>query len=267
VTFKFNSELYADPGLAEGVDYARRHRRHERFDDTLARTDDVPKTTILAPHGGGIEPGTSELCLAVAGYHPADLSQFPPAGVTYDYWMFEGLRDRDRGNLELHVTSTGCDDGVAVSLCAGSLNALTLHGFLPQPPMSEDDQVVLVGGGHPTLRCYLREGLGAAGFDAQDASQQDVSQRGELDGDAPCNIVNRTLLGMGAQLELSKPLRDAMFTEHTRPRRKHTTTQLFWTFVAACRDALDRLQAEQIAVRPDLKCRKDDPGAMGNGGK
>lgn len=85
VTFNFNSELYADPNLAEGVDYARRHRCHERFDDALARTNDVPKTTILAPHGGGIEPGTSELCLAVAGYHPANLPQIPAAGVTYDY--------------------------------------------------------------------------------------------------------------------------------------------------------------------------------------
>jgi hypothetical protein len=84
VTFNLNSELYAAPSLAEGVDYARRHRRHERFDDTLARTDDVPKTTILAPHGGGIEPGTSELCLAVAGYHPASLPQIPAAGVTSD---------------------------------------------------------------------------------------------------------------------------------------------------------------------------------------
>ena len=166
VTFNFNSELYADPGLAEGVDYARRHRRHERFDDTLARTDDVPKTTILAPHGGGIEPGTSELCLAVAGYHPANLPQIPPAGVTYDYWMFEGVRDS--GNAELHVTATGCDDGVAVSLCAGSLNALALHGFQPGPPgMSEDDQVVLVGGGNAILRGDLLEGLREAGFDAQ----------------------------------------------------------------------------------------------------
>src|SRR6266516_2635235 len=112
MTFNFNSELYADSNVAEGVDYARRHRRHERFDDTLARTDDVPKTTILAPHGGGIEPGTSELCLAAAG----------------------------------------CDDGVAVSLCAGSLNALALHGFQPGPPdMSEDDQVMLVGGGNAIL--------------------------------------------------------------------------------------------------------------------
>jgi phage replication-related protein YjqB (UPF0714/DUF867 family) len=248
VTFNFNTELYAAPGLAEGVDYARRHRRHERFDDTLGRTDDVPRTTILAPHGGGIEPGTSELCLAVAGYHPANLPQVPPAGVTYDYWMFEGVRERD--NAELHVTAVGCDDGVAVSLCAGSLNALALHGFQPGPPdMSEDDRVVLAGGRNTILREYLLEGLRRAGFDARDAGQH-----GELDGDAECNIVNRTLLGMGAQLELSTPLRAAMFTEHTRSRRKHTTTQLFWTFVAVCRDALDRLEAEQSGLPPSLRC-------------
>ena len=248
MTFNFNSELYADPNFTEGVDYARRYRRHERFDDTMGRTDDVPKTTILAPHGGGIEPGTSELCLAVAGYHPASLPQIPPAGVTYDYWMLEGLRAG--GNAELHVTSVGCDDGVAVSLCAGSLNALSLHGFQPRPPdMSEDDQIVLVGGGNTTLRGYLLEGLLKAGFDARDAGQH-----GELDGSAKCNIVNRTLLGMGAQLELSTPLRDAMFTKHSRARRKHTTTQVFWTFAAACRDALDRLEAEQAVARPALRC-------------
>jgi phage replication-related protein YjqB (UPF0714/DUF867 family) len=250
VTFNFNSELYADPNLAEGVDYARRHRRRERFDDTLARTDDVPTTTILAPHGGGIEPGTSELCLAVAGYHPANLPRIPPAGVTYDYWMFEGVRELR--NAALHVRSTGCDDGVAVSLCAGSLNALALHGFRPQPPdFSEDDQVLLVGGGNTVLRGYLLEGLRDAAFDARDAGQH-----GELDGDAKCNIVNRTLLGMGAQLELSTPLRDAMFTEHSRPRRKHTTTELFWTFAAVCRDAVDRLEAEQIGRTPSLRCRE-----------
>ena len=172
--------------------------------------------------------------------------------MTYDYWMFGGLRDS--GNPVLHVTSTGCDDGVAVSLCAGSLSALALHGFLPRPPdMPADAQVVLVGGGNTILQGYLLEGLGNAGFDARDAGQH-----GELNGDAACNIVNRTLLGMGAQLELSKPLREAMFTEHSRSRRKHTTTQLFWTFVAACRDALDRLEAQQIVTRPNLRC-------LGNG--
>jgi phage replication-related protein YjqB (UPF0714/DUF867 family) len=254
VDFEHNSDLYAAPNLAEGVDYARRHRRHERFDDTLARTDETPRTVILAPHGGGIEPGTSELCLAVAGYHPANLPQTPPAGVTYDYWMFEGVREDD--NRRLHVTSTGCDDDMAVSLCAGSLNALALHGFSPEPPdFSEDEQVVLVGGAIPDstpnpLRDSLLDLLCDARFDARAPVGH-----GELDGNAGCNIVNRTMLGMGAQLELSTPLRDAMFTEHSRPRRKHTTTQLFWTFVAVCRDAIGRLEAEQVAHRPKiLRC-------------
>jgi hypothetical protein len=37
-----------------------------------------------------------------------------------------------------------------------------------------------------------------------------------------------------------------MFTENTRPRRKHTTTtttEVFWTFMAACRDPTDRFEA------------------------
>jgi Poly-gamma-glutamate hydrolase len=102
VSFLHNSDLYADPTLAEGRDYARRYRRHERFDDTVARTDDVPKTTILAPHGGGIEPGTSELCLAVAGYHPANLA---PAEVTYDYVRSEGAWVKVGGTVEVRLMS------------------------------------------------------------------------------------------------------------------------------------------------------------------
>jgi phage replication-related protein YjqB (UPF0714/DUF867 family) len=238
--FATNTALYAAAALAEGVDWARRFRRHELFDDSLARTCDVARTTIIAPHGGGIEPGTSELCLAVAGYHPATLPQTPPAGTTYDYWMFEGLRKE--GNAVLHVTSTGCDDDVAVSLCGGALHALALHGFRPDPP---DDQVVLVGGGNGPLRLTLRAALEQAGFKAVDAAGN-----GELDGDNECNIVNRTLLGMGVQLELSTPLREAMFGEFSRSRRKHTTNQVFWTFVAACRDVLDRQEAERIVPPP-----------------
>jgi phage replication-related protein YjqB (UPF0714/DUF867 family) len=250
-----NSELYADPNLTEGIDWARRFRRHERFDDSPARTAEGPRTVVLAPHGGGIERGTSELCLAVAGHHPANLPITPPAGVTYDYWMFEGIRET--GNAPLHVTSTGCDDGVAVSLCAGSLNALSLHGFNPAPEFPPDEQVVLVGGGNTALKGFLLKGL----RDDADIKALAAGTGGELDGDNPCNIVNRTLLVGdppwplgGAQLELSTPLRDAMFTENTRPRRKHTTTQLFWTFVAVCRDVIDRLEAEQLAVRPSLRC-------------
>jgi phage replication-related protein YjqB (UPF0714/DUF867 family) len=245
-----NSQLYADTThLTEGIDWARRFRLHERFDDSAARSDEGPRTAILAPHGGGIERGTSELCLAVAGYHPANLPITPPAGVTYDYWMFEGIRDG--GNADLHVTSTGCDDLVAVRLCAGALGALSLHGFKPEnlhPPRSPNEQVVFVGGCDTLLRDLLVEALDDVDLPVEAAAQ------GEIDGDSVCNIVNRNLRGKGAQLELSEPLRDTMFTRNTRPGRRHTTTEVFWRFVAACRDALDRFEAEPVIASPDVGC-------------
>ncbi|MCM4084720.1 poly-gamma-glutamate hydrolase family protein [Paractinoplanes hotanensis] len=59
----------------------------------------------MALHGGGIEPGTSELFLAIAGYHPAGGAT---GGPVHDYWMFEGIRSS--GNAALHITSASCDD-------------------------------------------------------------------------------------------------------------------------------------------------------------
>ena len=53
------------------------------------------RVAVAAPHGGGIEPGTSEVALAIAG---ADLS----------YYLFEGRKAE--GNGDLHVTSTNFDD-------------------------------------------------------------------------------------------------------------------------------------------------------------
>jgi phage replication-related protein YjqB (UPF0714/DUF867 family) len=234
-----NTALYQDPALVETVDYARRYRRHGLFDDGLAERCGVPKTAIIAPHGGGIEFGTSELCLAVAGYHPATLVVTPGTGVTYDYWMFEGLRAENNG--ELHVTSTNCDDGVALSLCAGARNVLALHGFdAAQAGLPEDAEVVLVGGRNATLKQHLLDEFAAAGLGAIDAVDHDT-----LNGDEATNITNRTLLGMGGHLEITGPLRKAMFDDDSRPQRKHTTTKVFWDFVAACRNALARLEAEQ----------------------
>jgi hypothetical protein len=84
-TYPSNTALYLDPNLVETVDFARRYRRQELFDDGLPHKFAVAKSTIIAPHGGGIEFGTSELCLAIAGYHPATLAVTPGTGVTYDY--------------------------------------------------------------------------------------------------------------------------------------------------------------------------------------
>jgi phage replication-related protein YjqB (UPF0714/DUF867 family) len=237
-----NTELYADPSLVEGTDYGRRYRRQSVLDDSLATGRPLTKTVVLAPHGGGIETGTSELCLAIAGYHPATLAVTPAEGTVHDYWMFEGLRSSDNGAL--HVTSTHCDDGIARQLCAGALNAVSLHGCTTfQAGLPDGARAVLVGGLNTTLKRYLRDALAAIGVQAVDASGDE-----ELAGEDPVNIVNRTLLGKGAQLEITTPLRTAMFGTNTRADRKNTTTQVFWDFVDAVRRAVERMEAEQTVA-------------------
>ncbi|MEU0814765.1 poly-gamma-glutamate hydrolase family protein [Streptomyces mirabilis] len=239
-----NTALYADPTWTEGVHWGRRSRRH--LIDDQSRTDRAPflRSTVIAPHGGGIEGGTSELCLAIAGYHPADLAPTPVAGPVHDFWMFEGLMSS--GNGALHVTSTHCDDTIARSLCAGSLNALSLHGCSPeQAGLESGAEAVLIGGLNPTFRQYLLEEFTAVGIRAVTASGEE-----EIAGISPDNICNRTLLGMGAQLEMTTALRTAMFASGKNTIADRATNLLpsFWTFTAATRRAIDRVEAGQTVL-------------------
>jgi len=236
-----NTALYGDSALVEGVDYGRRSRRHLVDDQDPAGRAALVRTTVIAPHGGGIEGGTSELCLAISGYHPADLAPTPAAGPVHDFWMFEGLRSS--GNSTLHVTSTHCDDTVARTMCAGSLNVLSLHGCTAsQAGLETGAQAVLVGGLNSTFRQYLMEEFAAAGIRAVTASGEE-----EIAGIAPDNICNRSLLGMGAQLEITTDLRAAMFAagQNTRADRATNTLPLFWSFVTAVRTAIERVEAGQ----------------------
>ncbi|MER6302455.1 poly-gamma-glutamate hydrolase family protein [Kitasatospora sp. NPDC001539] len=239
--YSSNTALYADPSVVEGVDYGRRYRRHLVDDQSLQSTSRPVRTTVIAPHGGGIEVGTSELCLAIAGYHPADLAPTPAAGPAHDFWMFEGLRSSNNGAL--HVTSTHCDDGMARAMCAGSLNVVALHGCTAsQAGLETGAQAVLVGGLNATLRKYLMEEFAAAGVRAVTASGEE-----EIAGIAPDNICNRSMLGMGAQLEMTTELRTAMFApgKNTRADRATNTLPLFWSFTNAVRTAIQRLEATQ----------------------
>jgi phage replication-related protein YjqB (UPF0714/DUF867 family) len=227
-----NSDLYRN--RTEGADFGRRSRRHQAFDNDPTARGSVALSTVVAPHGGGIEPGTSELCAAIAGYHPATM--VATGGPTYDYWMLEGLLSNNNG--ELHVTSTHCDDAMALSLCGGARTALTLHGC--STAAANGMGAVLVGGRNVGLRGLLIARLRDAGFDAVDATSHP-----SLGGVDPENITNRTLLGAGAQLEIIFPVREAMFTVNTHAQRKNTTTPTFWSFTAACRAAMASWEATQ----------------------
>jgi phage replication-related protein YjqB (UPF0714/DUF867 family) len=240
-----NTDLYTRLAGREGTDFGRRHMRHEKADSSLTTAFPYHRTTVMAPHGGGIETGTSELCLAIAGRHPATLDPLAAGGPVYDYWMFEGLRSTDNG--ELHVTSSHCDDRVALSLAAGSLNVLALHGCTPEQAgaPATTPEAVVVGGLNTTFKRYLREALEAAGFLTIDGSAEP-----DLAGVDPKNLCNRTLLGQGGQLELTTDLRRSMFGTNTRLGRPLSTNEVFDRFTAAVRGAVARLEtgAEQVIL-------------------
>jgi len=83
-----------------------------------AQATDNPQTQkiVLAIHGGGIGRETSEVALAVAGYHPATLAQATDGLGVHDLWIFEGLLPRDNGDLQ--VTSTNYDELTVAGISA-----------------------------------------------------------------------------------------------------------------------------------------------------
>ncbi|ALO10740.1 Phage-related replication protein [Streptomyces venezuelae] len=264
VEYKSNTLLYQDTNLVEGTSYSRRYRRHQQFDLKMSQKYGFQRTAILALHGGGIEIGTSELCLGIAGYSPGsakDEGMGDPAGdpilpTVHDYFMFEGLLSD--GNSALHVTSKNCDDHVALATAASHLNVLSLHGCkfeqlnLPTAtyPPTGDLGVAVVGGLNAAFRAALVTEINNAGFQAVDAYDPRYSATlGEFNGSHDKNPCNRTMLAMGAQLELTTDLRKSLFGDpSSRGRRAETWYRSggrFEAFRDACRRAIATVEAGQ----------------------
>ncbi|MFD9411977.1 poly-gamma-glutamate hydrolase family protein [Streptomyces sp. NPDC059989] len=258
-----NTGLYTNPDYKEGTDWMRRFRCGPAgtvlTDNASGDSQPVRSTAIIAPHGGAIEEGTSELCLAIAGYKPwaANTAQLPEADgpLQRDYWMFEALKNI----AQLHVTSTLCDDPAALAVCGNNLYAVSLHGFAPVVPATSptpawfSHRQILIGGRDQRLMRTLARAFADQGFtmtNSDPARRVQVILAGEdgsLNGDDPANIVNRTRTGAGAQLEISTELRKAMFGNWDTANDRRTTAgaagapAFFWNgFVNAVRHAIDR---------------------------
>jgi phage replication-related protein YjqB (UPF0714/DUF867 family) len=164
---------------------------------------------IIAPHGGGIEPGTSEIAEAVA----AD---------SLSFYAFEGIRRNN--NRELHITSTRFREPQCDALVAASPLIVTIHGE------DSDDEVVFIGGLAVNAVAMFRDRLTAAGFNVERHSDP------RLQGEGRDNICNRGQRCEGVQLELSSGLRSTFFESLTRQGRR-TRTDRFARFVRALADA------------------------------
>ena len=74
----------------------------ENEDWEIITEDRDSNVTILAIHGGGIEPATTELARVIAN------------DGQFNYFAFNGMRTK--GNNELHVTSINYDNDIAMDL-------------------------------------------------------------------------------------------------------------------------------------------------------
>lgn len=167
------------------ADLERHYRRGRDFEILVTRRP-ASAVAVIAPHGGGIEEGTSAIARAIAG---DDLNLY----------LFEGRMPGPVNYGALHLTSRLFDEPECLALLGHCQVVVSVHGCKG----SEDK--VLLGGLDGALKARIAEALAQAGIAR------------ELDGHAfpatnPMNICNRGASGRGVQLEVSGSLRRGGFT-------------------------------------------------------
>ncbi|WP_428957962.1 poly-gamma-glutamate hydrolase family protein [Streptomyces sp. cg35] len=186
----------------------------------LVRTPPGSRLAHIAIHGGGIEPGTTE----IADYL---------AGSANRFYSFDGMLTS--GNADLHITSTNFDEPQALSLVSASDFVISWHG------MSGTDAITYLGGLDTDLADRIRGSLEQAGFIVEEASS-------EIAGADPTNICNKGARSMGVQLELTNGLRRSFFEDFTRAGRDTgVRTGAFYAYTAAVASALNGLDVPSKA--------------------
>jgi phage replication-related protein YjqB (UPF0714/DUF867 family) len=166
---KYASFAALEAGEVAGTDYCV---------NRVERTES--RVLIVAPHGGRIEIGTSELATLIAG-------------TEYSLFTFDGLKARGL-NRDLHITSHNFDHPDCVALAARHSIVLAVHGCKGEATQ------VYVGGLDTDLTALLTDRLIEAGLPAS-------AEGHKYPGRNPRNICNRGARQRGAQLELSLDLR------------------------------------------------------------
>jgi phage replication-related protein YjqB (UPF0714/DUF867 family) len=141
---------------------------------------------ILAPHGGGIEIGTSQLAARIARGR-------------YSLFLFEGLKPAWQ-NRGLHITSHRFDHPWCLELVAKSPVTLAVHGCKGQSR-------IYVGGLDTQLKAHLTARLNEAGLPASADGHPYL-------GLNPLNICNRGTRGRGVQIELTRDFREPASRRH-----------------------------------------------------
>jgi len=161
------------------IDELRQHEEQGR-DFSITTVPRAASTClILAPHGGGIEHGTSDIARAIAG-------------EDFNLYLFEGIKAK--GNAGLHVTSSRFDEQSCLEILSACDFVLAIHGC------KGEDERVLLGGLHRTMKREISDSLQTHGVNIESSGHR-------YPATDPMNICNRGRMRQGVQLEISAPLR------------------------------------------------------------
>ena len=179
-----------------GVDYAVRVRRGNSG------------IAVMAIHGGGIEPGTTEIADAIAG-------------DDHTFYSFVGLKPS--GNAVLHISSRKFDEPIGHEIAKHARIVVTIHGCKDRKAMT------YVGGRYAPLKRAIKHALTEKGFPVADAIR--------FPGVNPKNICNRSPGGKGLQLEISFGMRQQFFADLSRFPRDPIPS-MFSAYILAIRSGI-----------------------------
>ncbi len=221
----------AEPRSYEEI-LARKYVSGRDFSITFGDSN-VDQCLLVAPHGGGIEPGSSDIMRATA-----ELGGW----AFYDFAGF--LR---QGNREaLHISSSEFDEPTLTSLVSRTAFVVAFHGA-----SSTGEAVVYVGGRWKLGRHALVEAINTSwkehGIHAVDATEEAAAEH--IRGLEAENLTNRGRLQEGVQLEFSRGARDLLFppscSREARGRRSKKLKPLARSMERAI-DFLRRSAAERL---------------------
>ena len=161
------------------ADLAAAQREGEHFSVTVHHRP-AARVAILAPHGGRIEDGTSEIARAIAGHE-------------HHLYLLEGRRTSHNYHT-LHLTSHRFDEPGCLDLLTRAERVVAVHGCRGH------HEVVYIGGRDAELANGIHRRLSALGIMAQTDDHP-------FPGRHPQNVCNRGTRGAGVQLEITHPLR------------------------------------------------------------
>ncbi|MFB5664032.1 poly-gamma-glutamate hydrolase family protein [Alteribacillus sp. HJP-4] len=180
--------------------------------------------SVIAIHGGGIEPGTSEVAKGLANQ------------IDYSYYLFEGIKPTN--NKILHLNSLRFDEPIGRSMAENSVSALSIHGYQGIEP------IIYLGGRNREYKEMIRYSLQKRGFQVEDAPA-------DIAGTSKKNIVNDNQLKAGAQLELTEELRKSFFKNNDWSRKnRENTTAIYDKFIEGLKEASDSYEIKLLLSTP-----------------